>query len=56
MIPGVYLFGVGNLAKSRKSRLPYSGPKILNMILFSKSIGNFQYDHMSTITNDSKDS
>ena len=40
--------------RHRKSRLPSRGPNILNMILFNKSVGNFQYDHISTTTNDSK--
>ena len=60
VIPGVYRFGLGSLAnprcrRHRKSSLPARAPKNLNMILFNKSVGNFQYDHMSTITNDSKD-
>ena len=60
VIPGVYRFGLGSLSKPRcrrhrESRLPARGPKILNIILFNKSIGNFHYDHMSTITDDSKD-
>ena len=60
VIPGVCRFGVGRLfgeavRRHRKSSLHSRAPKIFNMILFNKSVGNFHYDHMATITDDSKD-